>query len=1041
MTRDLTQGSPSRRAIGLALHAGAALLLVAVGLGDPAPTAMRSTEEAAPKSAAMTQQLMQSFALNDYKRELDGQWQGIRLASDGNVYFASSSHSAHHGAAFFKYDTTTGEVSELVHEITDICGEDVETNPQGKIHSDIVEANGWLYMATHFAAEKPGVYETWTGAHALGYELATGIWRDYGVILPGYTAYSAIGVDPARNFLYVFLTGQTAGQASYMYRIETVTGEKTNLGQVSAPSDGGGGYDFSSFWTFVDQRGDVWFSIKNQGGDLQQIHGDTGLIEVHANALPPLVRWDSDQLETDPALQSSRSVWWMQPLDGDRALLTMMPNGGVLYTFDSTQPMASAFTEIRHIGFTSLGLAVGGNRVFYYQRENRASGIQDAPQNFHLVSVSLDEAAGYPIIDHGLMVDQDGRKVWRMPGMMADGQGRVYTIGDWWTVAGDLGTLRYDWNGGNEIYEQLPRGEFFAVGNVTIPPPSPIDLSITGSAAPDPVMVNGTLTYTLQVTNNAATEATGVTVSDLLPANVTYVSATTAAGTCSKFSSTVTCQILSLAGSASATITIVVKSPVPGTLSNTASVTANESDPDTANSTATQTTTVLDTVQFGAHTYTVAEAGASVSLTVTRAGTGVISVDYATGNNTASAGSDYMATSGTLVFAASEASKTLSVPITSDAVPEGHEALNLTLSSPVGALIGRNGNASLTILDDDVYTPPTLNFSAADFTVGEATATKSITVNRTGDSTGTTTVQWSAASNTATLGVDFGAAGGVLTFGPGVTSRSFTVSVTNDTAAEGNESGHLILSAPTGGARLGTSGNATLTIVDNDVSASGFKFSGTYFANPESGSKAITISRTTATAAQSVTFTTSNGTAAAGIDYTAVTAIVSFAVGEATRTVNVPILADTIVESRETINLTLSNPTGGGTLAAQRTAILFITDTDTNGSLQFKTATFSVAEGTPNATITVTRTGGTYGAVDVSYATGDNTATAGSDYTTRSGTLSFGQGQTSKTFTVPILNDAAAERAESLNLTLSGPTGGATLGQARRVVLTITDND
>ncbi len=155
----------------------------------------------------MTQQPMQSFALNDYKRELDGQWQGIRLASDGNVYFASSSHSAHHGASFFKYDTTTGEVTELVHEITDICGEDVETNPQGKIHSDIVEANGWLYMATHFAAEKPGVYETWTGAHALGYELATGIWRDYGVILPGYTAYSAIGVDPARNFLYVFLTG------------------------------------------------------------------------------------------------------------------------------------------------------------------------------------------------------------------------------------------------------------------------------------------------------------------------------------------------------------------------------------------------------------------------------------------------------------------------------------------------------------------------------------------------------------------------------------------------------------------------------------------------------------------------------------------------------------------------------------------------------------------------------------------------------------------------------------------------------------------
>jgi hypothetical protein len=51
------------------------------------------------------------------------------------------------------------------------------------------------------------------------------------------------------------------------------------------------------------------------------------------------------------------------------------------------------------------------------------------------------------------------------------------------------------------------------------------------------------------------------------------------------------------------------------------------------------------------------------------------------------------------------------------------------------------------------------------------------------------------------------------------------------------------------------------------------------------------------------------------------------------------------------------------------------------------------------------------------------------------------QGQTSKTFTIAITNDTAAEEAESLNLTLTNPTGGATLGQGRRAVLIITDND
>jgi hypothetical protein len=428
-------------------------------------TAARGSVANAPagkEPSAAKEQPVRTFPLNTFKRELDGQWQGIRLASDGNVYFASSTHSAHHGASFFKYDTTTGKVTELVHDITEVCGEDVQTNPQGKIHSDIVEANGWLYMATHFASEKRGAYATWTGSHALGYEIATGRMRDYGVVRPGFTAYSAIGVDPKRNALYVFVTGHTAGQAAYVYRIDTVSGEKIELGQVSKPSDGG--YDYTCSWMFVDQRGDVWFSIKNQNGDLQQIHADTGVIDVHANALPALVRWDSDQRENGGA-QTSRSIGWMQPLDGDRAAMTMAPSGGMLYLFDSTKPMVTAFTALRHIGFNSLGMAVGSGRVFYNQRENRGKGNQEF-RDFHLLSVSLDAAAGYPITDYGLMVDQDGRTVWRTPGMAADGRGHVYMIGDWWTIPGDLGTLRYKWNGGKETYEPLNRGEFFAVASI-----------------------------------------------------------------------------------------------------------------------------------------------------------------------------------------------------------------------------------------------------------------------------------------------------------------------------------------------------------------------------------------------------------------------------------------------------------------------------------------------------------------------------------------------------------------------------------------------
>lgn len=422
----------------------------------------------------VSDQLVQSFALNGYKRVLDGQWQGIRYASDGNVYFGSSTHSAHHGAAFFKYNSLSNQVTLLADDITTICGEDPQTNPQGKLHSDIVEANGWLYMSTHFSSELPGAYASWSGSHVIGYELATGTFRDYGVVHANYTSYSGVGVDPARNYLYVFVTGQSANQVSYLYRINTLTGVKTNLGQV-------GGRFNSSLWMFVDRRGDVWFSVKDQNGDLRRVRADTGQIDLFPNALPPLYRWDSEQVVPGAAEQAGRWILWMQPLDGDRALFTLGQFGGMLYQFDSSKPIGSGqeFQNIKHIGYSDLGMALGGNRVFYYQRANRGFGHQDF-QDFHLLSVSLDSASGYPITDHGLIKDQNGRLVWRAPGMMTDGQSRVFIIGDWWTIPGDLGTLRYNYNGGNEIYVQLPRGEFFAVANVAVPPAnSPPSITIT----------------------------------------------------------------------------------------------------------------------------------------------------------------------------------------------------------------------------------------------------------------------------------------------------------------------------------------------------------------------------------------------------------------------------------------------------------------------------------------------------------------------------------------------------------------------------------
>jgi hypothetical protein len=101
-----------------------------------------------------------------------------------------------------------------------------------------------------------------------------------------------------------------------------------------------------------------------------------------------------------------------------------------------------------------------------------------------------------------------------------------------------------------------------------------------------------------------------------------------------------------------------------------------------------------------------------------------------------------------------------------------------------------------------------------------------------------------------------------------------------------------------------------------------------------------------------------------------------------------------------------------------------------------------VAENGGTATITVTRTGGSAGAVGVTLATSNGTATAPSDYTAVSQTVSFVNGDTAnKTVSISIIDDTLVEGNQTVNLAMTSPTGGATLGSPSTAVLTITDND
>ncbi len=188
-----------------------------------------------------------------------------------------------------------------------------------------------------------------------------------------------------------------------------------------------------------------------------------------------------------------------------------------------------------------------------------------------------------------------------------------------------------------------------------------------------------------------------------------------------------------------------------------------------------------------------------------------------------------------------------------------------------------------------------------------------------------------------------------------------------------------------------------------------------------------------------VNYTTVNGTATAGEDYTAANGTITFAPGEVNKTLTILVNGDTLVEGNETFTVNLSGATNATIFIAQGSGTIL--NDDSGGSVQFSLLNYTVNENAGTATITVTRTGGAGSGVSVNYSTSNGTATAGADYTAVSGTLTFAANETSRTFTIPITDDALNEQNETVFLTLSSVAGGGFLGPPSTSVLTIIDND
>ncbi len=482
--------------------------------------------------------------------------------------------------------------------------------------------------------------------------------------------------------------------------------------------------------------------------------------------------------------------------------------------------------------------------------------------------------------------------------------------------------------------------------------------------------------------------------------------------------------------------TVVLSNPLGGATlgtASTATVTINDND-----------VVLPGVLSLSVSTTNVNEDAGSVNLTVERTGgsDGAVSVDFATANGTAVSGADYTSNSGTLSFADGETSKVITIAVLNDSDFEGNETFTVTLSNVSGGATIGTGQTTVTIIDDDVFTPGVIAFNSATASVNEDAGNVTLTVARTGGSDGAVTAAFTTVAGTATEGTDFTANSGTVEFADGETSKTIVVAIINDSDIDPNEIFTVVLSNPTGQATLGANSTITVSIVDDENPGTLAFSAATASVNEDEGTVTLTVERKIGTdGVVTVAYATSNGTAVAGQDYTSNSGTLTFQPGESSKDIVLNIIDDTDIESNETLTVTLSDPTGGAVLGSPAVTTVTIIEDDVPGTLAFQAATANVDEDGGSIEIIVSRTNGSDGEVTVAYATSNGTAVAGQDYTDQSGVLTFGNGVLSQAITIPILDNSVINDDKVFSVNLSSAGGGALLGTPNSINITIREDD
>lgn len=376
------------------------------------------------------------------------------------------------------------------------------------------------------------------------------------------------------------------------------------------------------------------------------------------------------------------------------------------------------------------------------------------------------------------------------------------------------------------------------------------------------------------------------------------------------------------------------------------------------------------TIEFTDATYAVPKnvGVAQIGIRRTKDTNAFDTVEYLISAGTASDGTNFVATNGTVTFYPGETRLSIPVTILDDHRIEAPLTVKLTLlNGSDGAPLGGQSTALLSILDDHVA----VAFAQPVYRVNENGTNAVITVRRVGLATNAFTVDFTTtnarfANGTARPGVDYMATSGTLSFGPGQTEARLVVSIIDNTRLDGNRALGLQLLNPTGPAVLGSPSFASLVIVDDECY---LEFVSTAQSVEEYGRTASVAVRRVGGTVNTVTvnYATKPDSAKPNRDYLSVAGTLTFngdaivpasdgsgslvfQPGDTNQTISIPILDNTVGDGDRQFQVALSNPAGlantlpgSVTLGTQTNTVVTILDDEMPGNVDFA---FNPGQGT-----------------------------------------------------------------------------------------------